>query len=167
MPLFISPPRNSFDKSQATSSSAVQYANDDIRKFLEMSAAQLGLALDREAKSRALEGLRRSVVEGGAHCSDTQTEKIRGIESPENLEGAWVTKGEDRSIISSAKDVYAAVTTALARALVHCERFEVRKTRVHAAQTKLSLIYPRSLPPEVPEDGSRAQTQSVAQRCVR
>lgn len=146
MPLFISLPWNSFENSQTTSSSAVQYANDDIRKFLEMSAAQLGLALDREAKSRALEGLRRSVVEDGAHCSNMQTEKIGGIESPETLEEARDTKGEDRPIISSAKDVYAAVTTAIAKALVHCERFEVRKTQIHGAQTKLSLIYPGPLP---------------------
>lgn len=96
----------------------------------------MGFALDREAKSRALQSL-RCVSVGGSSTDSSNDDgnskaKIAGMDQGLQTSGGRkgvAMKGDEVAVIASAGDVYAALAGALAQALVHCERFEVRKHR--------------------------------------
>ncbi len=118
----------------------------DVISYLETSASALGLALDREAKTLALRTLRSLTVVEGVDAGATTEAKTaadrpasppaaEGLQTGTARNGSGVHEdiaseryGEVKNFgrISSVQDVYAAVTTALSEALVHCKRFEVR-----------------------------------------
>lgn len=118
--LLCPPSSGRFEDPWADEETVLGHPEKDVLSYLETCASALGLALDLEAKNCSLRTL-RSVTAGeiGAGSGkDSGVQKNGVVESAEGSINKTAT-------VSSAQDVYAAVTTALSRALVHCKRFEV------------------------------------------
>ena len=150
-PFFFCSRRDRFEDPCADEEEIKFHPESGVLAFLETCASALGLTLDREAKACALQTLRAvRLVESGTTSSTTTTgddatpARKKGTgEAGESVVrsgdggggggggvggrgGGGVLKTKDgRRCISSATDVYAAVTDTLSQALVHCERFEV------------------------------------------
>ena len=147
LPFFT--PRHRFEDPCADEEEVKFNPESGVLAFLETCASALGLALDREAKACALQKLRSTrLVESTSTAGDAPLARRKGTrDAGESVirgggggdgsgggggggegVGSGVRKMDGTRVISSATDVYVAVTDALAQALVHCERFEVRKT---------------------------------------
>eukprot|EP00752_Nemacystus_decipiens_P007665 g6853.t1 len=109
-----------FEDPWADEETVLGHPEKDVLSYLETCASALGLALDLEAKICALRTLRSVTAEesGGASANDSGILKNRVVEGGGGSRNNTAT-------VSSAQEVYAAVTAALSRALVHCKRFEV------------------------------------------
>lgn len=133
-----------FEDPWADEETVLGHPEKEVLSYLETCASTLGLALDLEAKVRALETLRSvTLAEGGGIIAASTAKTTTGSASSYALgeldgdsgndvgvrKDGGIDRGESVSnntaTVSSAQDVYATVTTALSRALVHCKRFEV------------------------------------------
>lgn len=113
-----------FEEPWADEIMIAQHPETDIRTFLEDSAVSLGLVLDREAKTRALLELRSIHLADDAEQTSAGCHNARGVSGAGDMK--YTAKGKRARGISCAEDVYAVVIGALSKALVHCQRFEVR-----------------------------------------
>lgn len=131
-----------FEDPWADEETVLGHPGKDVLSYLETCASALGVALDLEAKKGALRTLRSLTlrVVGGDLAASTKNTSASLPSGGKVEEGSGRGTGAEKNgerdrgdgvgkkigAISSAQDVYAAVTTALSQALVHCKRFEVR-----------------------------------------
>lgn len=127
--LSLCPPSSGrFEDPWADEETVLGHPEKDVLTYLETCASALGLALDLEAKISALRALRATALGDGDGGIAASTECSTTGSASSSTMGEFGGEGvrNKPATISSAKDIYAAVTTALSRALVHCKRFEVR-----------------------------------------
>lgn len=116
-----------FEEPWADEAMIARHPENDVRTFLEDSAVALGLVLDREAKTRALLELRSIRLADDAEQNSAGGDNVRSVSGAGDMKR--IVKGERDRVIACAEDVYAAVVETLSKALVHCQRFEVRSVR--------------------------------------
>ncbi|CAM9191404.1 unnamed protein product, partial [Ectocarpus sp. 13 AM-2016] len=124
-----------FEDPWADEETVMWHPEKDVLAYLETCASELGLALDREAKSRALQRLRSITLDedtavATAPSRPTSSSTPAAGKTPGGGVRAAKRDGGEKSrdegaSVSSAQDVYAAVATSMSQALVHCTRFEV------------------------------------------
>lgn len=127
-----------FEDPWADEETVTWHPEKDVLAYLETCASELGLALDREAKTRALRRLRSITLDEDTAVAPASSRP--GTSSPPaagKTPGGGVPKygtakrdgGEksrhESASVSSAQDIYAAVANSMSQALVHCTRFEV------------------------------------------
>lgn len=148
--LSLRPPTSGrFEDPWADEEMVLGHPEKEVLSYLDTCASALGLALDLEAKICALRTLRSATLGdgSGATAAPTATPATASAsssgsgESGADLRNSSGTRKDEAAragegvrhkpgtTVSSTQDVYAAVATALSRALVHCKRFEVSTGR--------------------------------------
>lgn len=138
------PSSGRFEDPWADEDTLLGHPEKDVLSYLETCASALGVALDLEAKIGALRKLRSVTLRGAGEGIAVSRAKLTTGNASSSALGEFGRLARNDSdvlkngaaergngvknktvTLSSAQDVYAAVTTALSRALVHCKRFEV------------------------------------------
>lgn len=125
-----------FEDARAENDAVAVHPENGVHAFLETCASSLGLALDREAKTCALRTLRSFVLDEDTMASVSSagggqsSSKGRKLVTPCGGDGGNTASQKKGDVISSTESIFAAVSGALTKALVHCERFEVSMVKL-------------------------------------